>query len=214
MDLEELRFSKNSADLSTEGGFQFEFYCDRCGDAWRSRFDTYELGVASQALDTASSLFGGLLGRAADVADRAQDAAWQKAHDLAFRRAAAEYQQRFHRCNRCAQHFCDRCWNPERQLCLECAPDVATEMAAAQQAATVAQVVDKVSERDYTANLDLSGEAVARCPKCEARLDVGAKFCAECGTRLGVAQFCSECGVQLKPGAKFCFGCGHPTGGE
>jgi len=213
VDLEELRFSKNSADLSSEGGFQFEFYCDRCGSAWRSRFEACEHATASEALDAAGSILGGLVGRAAGVADRAQTIAWQKAHDLAFSRAAAEYQQRFHRCQRCTQYVCERCWDRRHQLCVNCVSDAATEAAAAQKAARAPQGAGKgAAERGAApsgSGPDASHAAPAVCPKCQAPLDAGAKFCAACGTRLGAAQFCSECGAQLKPGAKFCSGCGH-----
>lgn len=48
-----------------------------------------------------------------------------------------------------------------------------------------------------------------KCPKCGASLKPGAKFCSECGEKLGAAGFCPKCGAQLKPGAKFCSECGE-----
>ena len=47
-----------------------------------------------------------------------------------------------------------------------------------------------------------------KCPKCGASLKPGAKFCSECGEKLGDA-FCPKCGAKLKPGAKFCSECGE-----
>lgn len=54
------------------------------------------------------------------------------------------------------------------------------------------------------------------CPKCNAELREGAKFCTKCGEKI-VQQaepkaeqqsICSSCGTPLKPGAKFCTKCG------
>jgi membrane protease subunit (stomatin/prohibitin family) len=49
--------------------------------------------------------------------------------------------------------------------------------------------------------------AVTKCVKCSAQLQVGAKFCNECGAKQEAAK-CSNCQNELKPGAKFCDECG------
>lgn len=55
-----------------------------------------------------------------------------------------------------------------------------------------------------------------KCPKCNAELREGAKFCTKCGEKI-VQQagqqaeqqpVCAQCGAPLKPGAKFCTKCG------
>ena len=55
-----------------------------------------------------------------------------------------------------------------------------------------------------------------KCPKCNAELREGAKFCTKCGEKI-VQQceqkteqqpVCVKCGAPLKPGAKFCTKCG------
>ena len=55
-----------------------------------------------------------------------------------------------------------------------------------------------------------------KCPKCNAELREGAKFCTKCGEKI-VQQseqkaeqqpVCAKCGTPLKPGAKFCTKCG------
>jgi class 3 adenylate cyclase len=51
---------------------------------------------------------------------------------------------------------------------------------------------------------------MVRCTECGAESAAGAKFCAECGARLGPAA-CASCGAPLTPGAKFCAECGTPV---
>ncbi|HEX6044541.1 MAG TPA: SPFH domain-containing protein, partial [Pyrinomonadaceae bacterium] len=46
------------------------------------------------------------------------------------------------------------------------------------------------------------------CPQCGSRNNAGAKFCVECGTKLGAAK-CANCQAELPPGAKFCNECGQ-----
>ena len=46
-----------------------------------------------------------------------------------------------------------------------------------------------------------------KCPKCQFDNREGAKFCKECGSRLGV--ICPKCGNTTEPGSKFCDKCGH-----
>jgi hypothetical protein len=60
---EHIEFVSNYNDLSTDRGFHFEFLCNRCGSGIRTRFPGRTIGSVSGALDTASSLFGGILTR-------------------------------------------------------------------------------------------------------------------------------------------------------
>lgn len=46
------------------------------------------------------------------------------------------------------------------------------------------------------------------CPKCGIELASGAKFCANCGEKIGASAVCPECGAELVNGAKFCANCG------
>ena len=55
--------------------------------------------------------------------------------------------------------------------------------------------------------------ATVACSKCGTRNPAGAKFCNNCGEKLGGAGFCTECGAALTPGAKFCSNCGAKVGG-
>ena len=55
--------------------------------------------------------------------------------------------------------------------------------------------------------------AMVTCPKCQAQAPAGSKFCASCGTALGqaAAAVCSKCNTPLAPGSKFCGSCGQPV---
>jgi membrane protease subunit (stomatin/prohibitin family) len=56
------------------------------------------------------------------------------------------------------------------------------------------------------------GVAGLECPKCHAKNEASARFCASCGSPLPSAvatQHCTKCGAELSPGARFCVGCGQ-----
>ncbi|HLE13897.1 MAG TPA: zinc ribbon domain-containing protein [Anaerolineales bacterium] len=214
---EKIEFTRNYSDQSTEQGFQFEFYCDRCESGFRNRFQPFALGTVSNALGAAGSLFGGLFNQAADLGERARSATWEKAHDEAFAKAAAEIKPDFVQCPRCSNWVCRKnCWNTQRGLCKECAPDMGVEMAAAQSSRTVEEIWahSKMAEEDREMLKTESWRAGVRatCPSCNAPLASNVKFCPECGAKIQPATFCTECGGKLQPGAKFCPECGSKAG--
>jgi class 3 adenylate cyclase len=51
-----------------------------------------------------------------------------------------------------------------------------------------------------------------RCPRCDADIPDGTKFCIECGTPLKPR--CPQCGADTLPRAKFCGECGTPLSGQ
>jgi len=209
-----IQFVRNHSDLSTDRGFQFEFYCDRCGSGHRTQFETSKTGLLTEALDTAGGFLGGILGRAADVSQRVHSAAWEKAHDAAYIRAVKEAQPNFRQCPRCAQWVClELCWNETRGLCKECAPDLAVEMSAMQAEAAVdaAREQVQVAERERVTKKDFDQVIRATCPACGKPVGSG-KFCAHCGAALAADKFCSECGSQVPAGVKFCPECGSKQG--
>jgi hypothetical protein len=160
-----IKFVRNYDDLSTDRGFQFEFYCDRCGTGYRTHFQASATGLVTEALDVASGLLGGVLGRAADVSERVHSAAWEQAHDKAFAAAVEEIKPNFIQCRRCTEWVCrEMCWNAERGLCKECAPEVEVEYAAAQVEATIEQGREAIRETEYVSAEDKERlkEAVSR----------------------------------------------------
>jgi len=82
-----IQFTRNYTDQSTNQGFQFEFYCDRCGTGYRTRFQASAHGTVTSALDAARSFFGGFLGQVADLGEKARSDTRKKAHDEAFEKA-------------------------------------------------------------------------------------------------------------------------------
>lgn len=47
------------------------------------------------------------------------------------------------------------------------------------------------------------------CPNCGVAYNAGAKFCSNCGSKLGGKKFCTNCGNEITPNAKFCEHCGQ-----
>ena len=209
-----IEFTKNYSDLSTNQGFQFEFNCDRCGTGYRTRFQASTIGLVSGALDPANSLFGGILGQAANLSERARSATWEKAHDDAFEKAMEELKPDFVQCPRCSGWVCKKsCWNNQKGLCKNCAPDLGVEMAAAQSSRTVEEIWahSQVAEEDRSMLKEENWRAGVRatCPQCNAPLEKATKFCPECGAKIDPKKHCTECGAELAPNAKFCADCGH-----
>jgi membrane protease subunit (stomatin/prohibitin family) len=165
--------------------------------------------MATSALRAAGDMFGGIFGQASRGSYEIERVILGPAHDKAFREAIEEIKGNFRQCPKCAKWSCvSACWNQKRGLCYECAPNVETELAAAQAQATVEQVREKVQKLDLTKDIDVTSEAAALCPSCGARTQ-GAKFCPECGKPLRPKNECSRCGTKTESGTKFCPECGN-----
>src|SRR6202034_2795176 len=162
-----IQFTRNFNDHSTDKGYQFEFFCDRCGNGLTTESKPSATGMAASALRAAGGLFGGFLGSASNSAYEIERAIQGPAHDKAYRDAIEEAKPNFRECPKCAKWACiATCWNQKRSLCFECAPDIDTELAAAQVQETVLQIKEKVHLQDMTKDIDVTKEAVALCPAC------------------------------------------------
>lgn len=205
---EPIEFTGNYDDLSTDRGYQFRFYCGKCRNGYLSSYQASTLGMAKAAIDVASSVFGGIFGRAAAGAYEVQRAVGGSAHDAALREAVAEIRPRFKQCTRCGGWVCEPvCWNHEAGLCESCAPDFAQERAAAQAEAAREQVQQKAREVDWVGQRDVASVKAAACAGCGA--EVGdAKFCPECGAPQNQKKACPACGAEVAARAKFCGDCG------
>ena len=202
------KFTRNHNDLSTDTGFQFEFFCDRCGNGYQSPFEASATGMISQGLNTAASLLGGIFGGAAQIGENVHSAAWHQQKDAAFARAIDQVKGNFTQCRRCGKWVCKEvCWNNERGLCKECAPDLEQEYSAIQTQAAIQDAQEKAATVDYVSADKFKSTIVGSCPHCGADVK-GAKFCPECGKPVKQNKFCKECGKPMEGAPKFCPECG------
>ncbi len=200
----EIQFSNNFGDKSDRAGFQFDFYCEKCRDAWRSPYTGYTAGQASGLLHTAGSIFGGLFGKATTAVDYARDAGYRSAKDKAFAAAVEAAKVHFKRCLRCANYVCAKCYNGNLNQCTTCAPAVQQEADAAARAKEI-EMAMAGAQKAVEAGKKTDTNVV--CGSCGARVP-DAKFCAECGGKIALTTRCPGCNAELQPSAKFCPECG------
>ncbi len=175
-----IEFTDNYEDLSTDTGFQFKFYCQRCGNGYMSEFRPFAAGRAAGMLQALGGLLGGRVASAGHSAYEIQRMVGGPAHDNALAQAVAEVKPHFHQCSRCGAWVCDGCWNAQRGLC---APDLQEELAAAQQERRLEEVRERVAETSYAGQVNVTDTAVTACPHCGAKVSSG-KFCNQCGEKL------------------------------
>ncbi|XXF77589.1 zinc ribbon domain-containing protein [Myxococcaceae bacterium GXIMD 01537] len=204
--MSEIHFSDNHNDLSTDTGFQFEFYCENCRDAWRSPFDRYATGTLENVLGAADGLLGGLFGRAREAVGHMRSAGWQQARDTALRAAVTKAKEHFHRCPRCSNHHCDKCWNADEGTCISCVPRLDAELASIRREAKLQKAREVAFQKAEVGDEDLKERAVS-CPECEAPVGRG-KFCPECGAAVSLNVKCGDCDAEMPKSAKFCPECG------
>lgn len=218
-----IQFVQNYEDLSTDRGYQFKFFCDKCHNGFMTRFQTSAIGMAESALRVAGNLFGGVFNTVGNSAYEIQRAVGGPAHDAALESAIVEGKQHFHQCTRCGKWVCPEvCWNTEAGLCEGCAPKYKEELASAHAQAKVEaarqQLRAKAGKTDYVSDIDMSAGAVLaapapataaedRCASCGVAVGNG-KFCPQCGAARP-APGCPQCGAAVAPNTRFCSGCGH-----
>jgi len=203
-----VEFTGNYEDLSTDRGYQFKFYCEKCGNGYMSTFRSSKMGMAASAAQVAGNLFGGLFGKAADTAYEIQRAVGGPAHDAALREAVAEIRPMFKQCTRCGRYVCEPiCFNKRSQLCEWCAPDMDEEIAAAQAEAAKQQAFEKARDVNWMKDRDLGEVKGVACTSCGAKVG-NAKFCPECGTPTSTKRRCGDCGHEVEGSPKFCPECG------
>lgn len=202
----EIQFSDNYNDLSTDTGFQFEFYCEGCRDAWRSPFDRYATGTAESILGAADGLFGGFFGSARNALSQVRSAGWSKARDEALRKAVEQARDHFHRCARCANHYCTGCWNEDEGVCTVCVPRLDAELSVIRRQARLDRAREEAYAQATVSREDLADRAVS-CRDCGAPVGHG-KFCPECGTPVSLTRTCGSCSAEVPTSSKFCPECG------
>ena len=216
-------FTRNYNDLSTEAGFQYEFYCDCCGNGVKSTFipsSTYKKQQNARGFGRLASAVGRMIGGAAgDIGyalERGSDAVgnrfegrspeWRKEYEKAFDAAQEEVRPQFIKCPACNKWVCSDCWNEDESLCTDCAPREAGYVAKARSEA-MRRNIDTAAENAqiWKGKLDTR---TTLCPECGKPAGNG-KFCNNCGAPLSV-QKCPNCGAKVAAGLKFCGECGSP----
>lgn len=203
-------FTGNYTDLSSSRGFQFKFFCEKCGSGYESSFVTNKLGAVAGAANAAASLLGGIFGKAAVGAQQLESMVAGPAHDAALKAAVEEIRPLFKQCTRCGQWVCEPvCWNKKAGLCETCAPDLDEEIAAAQAQAAKNQAIEKAAAVDFLKDKKIDQVQAVTCPACGKRTARG-KFCGECGATLAEKRHCESCGHDAEGSPKFCPECGKP----
>ncbi len=214
-------FTRNYEDDSTEAGFQFTFKCDVCGDGYKTKFiesKTHKKAGFLRGLSSAASVAGSLSGRLGGFSYAGSQGAsvlsqrfegmtpeWQKEHEEAFKLAQNEAMPNFHRCPKCHKYVCESDWNEQEGLCVEDAPRLNVEIAAAKSQAQTEQVWEKAKNTQvFTGEIE-SKQTI--CPKCGKPAGTG-KFCNNCGAPLSLVK-CPKCGTENQAGARFCSECGN-----
>lgn len=207
--MSEIRRSDNFRDLSTPSGFQFEFYCEGCGDSWRSPFDRYAAGTVDGLLGAADSLLGGFFGGARNAMNALSSAGYATAKDAGLERAVVAARTHFHRCPRCSNDFCDGCWNADEGTCVTCVPRLEAAVAAINREAKLARARTVAYDTATVSDAEMRTRVVS-CPSCHAPVGQ-AKFCPECGEPVSLTRACGGCGSDVPRSAKFCPECGQKS---
>ena len=216
-------FTSNYKDNSTKVGFQFTFYCDICKEGYRTKFKeskTHKRAGLFRGLGRAISIATSLTGksgightfeRGTDVLSekfRGMSPEWHKEHEATFELAQNEAKAHFQRCPRCRKWVCENDWNEQEGLCIEDAPRVNVEVAAARAEKMVTDVKAKAAKTQvFTGEIE-SKQTI--CPQCDKPAGEG-KFCNNCGAPITLIK-CPKCGAKSPIGTRFCGECGTKLG--
>jgi hypothetical protein len=218
-----ISFTDNYEDNSTEAGFQFTFFCDICREGYKTRFiesKTYKkkgflknIGRIASAAASITGMHNVSYGieRGTDVLSErfeGMSPEWHKEHEQAFEEAQIEAKGHFHRCPKCKQWVCENDWNEQEGLCVDDAPRVNVEVAAAKAEKIVEDIKAAAKEKQI-----FTGEIESKqtlCPQCGKPAGEG-KFCNNCGAPLSLKK-CPKCGAKNSMSSMFCGECGTKLG--
>ena len=168
-------------------GFQFEFFCEKCGESSRSAFKPYRKGQITGWLSRFAFMFYDL-NKASRATGAFAEAGGGSAKAEALGEAMAVAAPLYERCEGCRKWVGRECWNSSSGSCRDCAA--------------------KAGAGANTAAYGNSGGGSA-CPNCQTASE-GGRFCHECGFDMASThKSCPGCGVTLSRQARFCTDCGH-----
>jgi Uncharacterised protein family UPF0547 len=183
--------SPSSSDVSA--GFQFEFFCEICGETSRSAFQPYRKGQLTGWLTRFAFMFSDLhkVGRATGTF---ADAGATSAKTEALAEAQALAAKHYTHCETCHKWACGECWNENAGQCKDCAAKVGARRGGG-------------GGGGY--GNEAAAESGAACPNCQTPSQ-GGRFCHECGFDMASThKSCPGCGATMPRAARFCTDCGH-----
>ncbi len=182
----------NYRDISTSmsdvsAGFQFEFFCEKCGESSRSAFKPYRKGQITGWLSRFAFMFYDL-NKASRATGAFAEAGGGSAKADALAEAMAAAAPMYERCEGCRKWVGRECWSSSSGSCRDCAA--------------------KAGAGASTSAYGNSGGGSV-CPNCQTPGE-GGRFCHECGFDMASThKSCPACGVTLSRQARFCTDCGH-----
>ncbi|MBI5240894.1 MAG: hypothetical protein HY926_10515 [Elusimicrobia bacterium] len=115
-------FTRRHEDASSEGVYQFRFFCDRCGGGWLSPPESFSLGAAERLFREAGQVFGRVM-EDAEAPGELRRAAAGPGRERAFQRAVEQGKTQLKKCPGCGQWVCpESCWDAGQGKCRGCAP--------------------------------------------------------------------------------------------
>lgn len=183
----------NYRDLSTPvsdpgAGFQFEFFCECCGETQRSAFMPYRTGQLTGWLGRFIFMFSDLY-KVSRATGAFADAGAKNAKDEALLEAQAQVASQYHHCDACHKWAGAECWAGDDGQCRDCAAKARAGTSGYAEAS--------------------SAGAGHNCPHC-ATPTGGGRFCPECGfDTASTHKSCPACGATTQRQARFCTDCGH-----
>ena len=181
----------NYRDVSTSvsdvsAGFQFEFFCEKCGESSRSAFRPYRKGQITGWLSRFAFMFYDL-NKASRATGAFAEAGASGAKGEALAEAMAAAAPLYEKCPGCRKWVGRECWNSGTSSCRDCAARASLDAAPAAGAAA----------------------GGATCPNCQTPSS-GGRFCHECGFDMASThKSCPACGITLPRQARFCTDRGH-----
>ncbi|MEA3402694.1 MAG: hypothetical protein U9R79_15750 [Armatimonadota bacterium] len=157
-------FTENYEDLSTDLGYQFRFYCERCDADYLSEFQPRSPQDENGLLEG----MGEMLVEGTEERGEVRATEGDPEHEAALQAAIAEVKEHFHQCPRCGEWVCDLCWNAAMLMCEKCAPDMGEE------------------DEDEAESAGASRDRVT-CPHCGEETPRSV-FCSACGWPLEKAR--------------------------
>lgn len=216
------------SDMSNQGQgyFAFRFTCQECQWQIDTRPIRAQSSNVSAALDIGVGFLNGFWGRAAEVGEQVYGTQWHKEQADALQRSWVEVQPQFRLCPQCHRTVCLRCFNQQRTLCTNCAPDKQADAMHFQQQMDI-EAQHKYIQENYHPSFDAAVAAnaphIQQVPQViqsqpvpvpqmlqaqqaqqSSMQSVACPTCQHMGTP---GKFCQECGTKLPLPDRTCPAC-------